>query len=108
MILIIGGAYQGKLAFAKERFPHMGLVEGFHETVRTLTEQNADVQAAVEQMLPQMADKVVLCRDIFSGVVPMDPVVRRYREDCGRALALLSKNADQVFRVFCGIGTRIV
>lgn len=107
MVLITGGAYQGKLAYAKAHFPQMELAADFHETVRTLAAEDKDVLAAVEAMLPRLKDKVVIFPDIFCGVVPTDPFIRRWREDCGRAMALLAKNAEQVIRVFCGIGSRI-
>ena len=45
--------------------------------------------------------------DISCGVIPTDEAMRKYRELVGRSLALLSKNADEVIRVFCGMGTKI-
>jgi adenosylcobinamide kinase/adenosylcobinamide-phosphate guanylyltransferase len=40
-------------------------------------------------------------------VVPTDPEARKLREEKAKELVALSKSADEVYRVFCGIGTKI-
>ena len=49
-------------------------------------------------------DTVFVCRDISAGVVPMDAVDRRWREENGRLAKYLAGEAEQVVRVFCGLG----
>jgi adenosylcobinamide kinase/adenosylcobinamide-phosphate guanylyltransferase len=53
------------------------------------------------------SDEIVIFEDIFCGVVPSDPETRALREKKAKELAALAKSADAVYRVFCGIGTRI-
>ena len=48
-----------------------------------------------------------MAADTSQGVVPMDKDVRAAREASGRLLTYLAGEADEVHRVFCGIGKRI-
>ena len=107
MILIFGGAYQGKLGYALERFEKERITEGFDKWVLELVESGADVENEVLRFIEIKPDAVVICSDISCGVVPVDPVMRKWREAVGKALALLSKNSDEVIRLFCGIPARL-
>ena len=120
MILITGGSYQGKLDYARSRF---GLEDGdiclggidlsrrclayidryALEAVRR-GEEPADVFRANEDRL---GDKVIITTDISGGIVPMDPVLRAWREACGRMNTYLAGRADEVWRLFCGIPQRL-
>jgi adenosyl cobinamide kinase/adenosyl cobinamide phosphate guanylyltransferase len=108
MVLIFGGAYQGKLAYAMERF---GLSESdilkVDKWILDLINAEIDVEKAVQEFIENNPDTVVICDDISCGVVPIDPVMRRWREAVGRALAKLSQESAEVIRMFCGIPTVI-
>jgi adenosylcobinamide kinase/adenosylcobinamide-phosphate guanylyltransferase len=52
-------------------------------------------------------DEIIIFEDIFCGVVPADPESRKTREEKAKELTELAKSADAVYRVFCGIGTKI-
>jgi adenosyl cobinamide kinase/adenosyl cobinamide phosphate guanylyltransferase len=52
-------------------------------------------------------DKIFIACDVSQGLVPMDATDRAFREMMGRTLLHLSKAADEVHRVFCGIGQRL-
>ena len=110
MILIIGGVYQGKLAFAKSRFSiHeeevCDLNGAFVPGKRCYIHTGAAVRRG--ESLPFPADAVVIAEETGSGVVPMDPEERRFREAEGLLLQRLALESDEVWRVLCGIGTRI-
>jgi len=109
MVLIIGGAYQGKLDYAMENYPGKSadIINSLHLLVLEQIRDGIDSLAYLRENLPQLKDKIIICADISCGVVPTDPETRLWRETIGRCLALLSKNADEVVRVFCGIGSRI-
>lgn len=107
MILIIGGAYQGKREYALANYPELELVDDFQEQLREHSLNCRDTLSFTREQLPILKDKVLVFEDIFCGVVPMDTDQRRYREDCGRAMALLAANAQEVIRVFCGIGSKL-
>jgi len=107
MILIIGGAYQGKEEYALSRFEKEQIVPDFHREVRLWVEQGLDPVETLRGKMAEYADKVILCDDISGGIVPMDPVDRAWREAVGRCSAYLSRYADEVVRLFCGIPTRL-
>ena len=52
-------------------------------------------------------DSVLICQDIFCGVVPMGADMRAWRETTGRLCAYLAAEADTVTRVFCGIEEKL-
>ena len=123
MVLIIGGAYQGKLDCAKSAF-HVT-----DEEVYTCTGTEIDfskrcvyaieeftyacVKAGVEPAdyfaahWEQWQDSILICRDIFCGVVPMDANAREWRQATGRLCHYLSREAEQISRIFCGLEQRL-
>ena len=56
---------------------------------------------------PERADAVVIADDIFCGVVPLEAETRLWREETGRALTALAREADTVTRIFCGLPMRL-
>jgi len=125
MILIFGGAYQGKLDYALARF---GLTEkdvGFcingdityskgkqviyeiDKWMLSLIRSNRNVAEEVKKFIEDNNDSVVICNDISCGVVPIDPVMRRWRDEVGRSLGLLARNSTEVIRLYCGIPTKL-
>lgn len=64
----------------------------------------ADVVRSVMEGNP---DRILVTDEIGYGIVPIDPLERSYREETGRICCLAAKEADQVWRVCCGIGQRI-
>jgi len=125
MIFIIGGSYQGKVDFALEKF---GLSDSdvFLCTAETreidLTkrciahiEQFAlgCVQRGEEPRLwweahaKALSNHILIADDVSCGVVPIDPILRTWREATGRANNWLAGQADEAWRVFCGLGVQI-
>ena len=117
MDLIIGGAYQGKLDYARERFhleaEDLAFYENGYDTTRHclcyLEQAVYDAVAAGRpfELPPLRADAVVICTDVSCGVVPMDRVQRLWREEVGRTVCALARRADSVTRVFCGLPLRL-
>lgn len=124
MELIIGGAYQGKTAFAKENF---GLSDGdvfickkdsapdFGRKCITHLEKFSFwcVEHGFEpaeyffEHAENISDKILVSDDISCGVVPIDKTERAWREANGRLLIKLSKEAEHVTRIFCGLSQRL-
>ena len=48
-----------------------------------------------------------MTNELGYGVVPTDSFDRAYREKTGRVCCRIAKEADEVHRVVCGIGTVI-
>ena len=110
MILVIGGAYQGKLTWAKAQFALRDedccdLAEGFVDGKRCYYHLEAATRQGEMPQFPE--DAVIIAREVGCGVVPMDGQERAWRERHGAALQALAKGADRVYRVFCGIGERM-
>ena len=125
MILIIGGSYQGKLDFARQRFQ---LAE---DEIQVCTEDTdaLDFSRRCIAYIDRFAlnrvrsgfepadvlgtdpglykDVIFIANDVSGGVVPMDPTLRAWREACGRMNLKLAKASDEVWRLFCGIPQRL-
>lgn len=119
MVFIIGGAYQGKLDFAKETFG-IGEKDVFVCTgaeidfsfrcIRNLevfVRENPDPIGYFEKNREKWQNSVLICRDVFCGVVPMGAENRDWRQHCGRFSQYLAKEATRVSRVFCGLELRL-
>lgn len=120
MKLIIGGAYQGKREYAVRE---LGVAEEsiftctpdalpdftapcldrFEEFVRYCLDRGLDARQILADRKEQWRDAVILFREVFSGVVPIDEKTRAWREEAGRTAAALAAQAETVIRMFCGI-----
>lgn len=125
MILIFGGAYQGKLDYAIEKYGARNediflcaygdtsvpepkrVIYGLEKWIYALVQAEQDYETAVKNALPEWKDSIIICNDVSSGVVPTDPVCRKWRDAAGRTISLIGACSDEVVRVFCGIGTRL-
>ena len=123
MILIIGGAYQGKLSYAKEAFyltPEdiftctgaeidfsKRCVNGLEEFCYACIGQNIDPMEYVQAHREDWQDSILICADLSSGVVPMDPMQRQWRHTTGRLCQYLAGEAERVSRIFCGLEQRL-
>lgn len=123
MILIIGGAYQGKLDYAKAAF---GLtpedvytctgveidfskrcIDALEKFCYTCIRQGMDPVAYFQANKEAWQNSVLICRDLSSGVVPIDPVQRQWRHTTGQLCQYLAGEASQVSRIFCGLEQRL-
>lgn len=125
MWLISGGAYQGKLKYALERtgineseavdgkdcslqeLLEKPLVNNFHLWIDRMLKDEQDINTLLDRILARNPEIVIIVDELGCGVVPMDPYDRRYRELTGRICCKLAKEAKEVHRVICGIGTVI-
>ena len=119
MILIIGGAYQGKLDFAKNQF---GTTE---EDIHACTAGEIDFSKRCIHKIEEFTfchpdpvgyfkanrdlweDSILICEDLFCGVVPMGAENRAWRQKTGRLCQYLAAEATRVSRVFCGLEQRL-
>ena len=114
MYLIIGGAYQGKLTWAVERFgltpdALCDLAHGFQPGKRCYYHLEAFTRAE-DSVSPDLfpEDAVVISREVGSGVVPMDAAERVWRERHGALLQQLSRRSETVIRFFCGLPQQLI
>ena len=121
MEMIIGGAYQGKAAYAKAQFPDVDWkfggeiteeellkaagVLGFQEYIRTALKAGEDLTGLAEKLAQQDPDVILVSEEVGYGIVPADAFERQYREAVGRVCTALAAKSRRVTRVVCGIGT---
>lgn len=110
LIMIIGGMAQGKHAFATQ-FKHARCIDGLaaqiRDAVRAGRDPLAEANASVRELVTGREDIVLIYPEVGSGVVPLDPEERAWREAVGRAGCRIAAEADEVYRVVAGIAQRI-
>lgn len=128
-ILVVGGSYQGKLEFVFKKFGVLPqqvissqdfsienlkriekdniIINQFHLIMKDWIEQGRKPESLVEWILENNNIKVIISDEIGSGLVPMKQEDRYYREETGRALCKLAEKSGEVYRVQCGIASRI-
>ena len=128
MVLITGGAWQGKTDFAKkyllekedrivrivdgsqaaeEDWRQVDLFTDFHLWVARLLREDRDVYEAVNRMLEENPTITVTVDELGCGIVPVDAFDRKWRETTGRVCCLLAQKSTEVYRVTCGVATKI-
>ena len=137
MIFITGGAFQGKLAFARSlpeapaadvpvtdggtclagEIGDARILYALHLLTRRALSGDlplpggADPMACLETLLMRAAERhpnlIVISDELGCGIVPADRADRLWREQTGRLCAALARRSVQVYRVVCGIGVRI-
>ena len=123
MKLIIGGAYQGKRDFAKSAFAlteediftchgeeidfRAPCIDKIEEFTYACVKAGKDPVTLFRQHEDEWKDAVLICQDIFCGVVPVDALLRQWRQETGQLCQYLTKNADSVSRIFCGLEQKL-
>ena len=124
MHFIIGGAYQGKLNCARNTFAvrdseiftcteENGIEFGAHciykieEFTLWCVRNGMDATEIFRENREKWENSVLICMDIFCGVVPLGADMRAWRDMTGRLCAYLSSEADSVTRMFCGLEQRL-
>lgn len=123
MEMIIGGAYQGKTDYAKEKYPELNWIDGalasedelmntqgvlnFQEYIRRELNENKDASDLAERIISKNPKLMIVSQEVGYGVVPVDAFDRKYREAVGRVCTKLAAYSSRVTRVVCGIGTVI-
>ncbi|MCB6200793.1 bifunctional adenosylcobinamide kinase/adenosylcobinamide-phosphate guanylyltransferase [Extibacter muris] len=123
MILVTGGACQGKTAYAERAYGVKSWIDGgscgfdeiyactairhFERLVRRMMEAGVCTSDLAGKLAAQNPDVVITADEIGCGLVPVDAFERAYREQAGRICTELAQIAERVDRVVCGIGMTI-
>lgn len=128
MKMIIGGAWQGKLDWAKDNCPEVGEgqwadgkdcpleaiyccggIYDFQAYIRRLMKEEEEDRLVnlADRLIRQNPGLVIVSDEIGSGLVPVEKFDRDWREWTGRICTELAGYADQVIRVVMGIGIYI-
>lgn len=131
MILVIGGAEQGKREWLKRQFniadaeiaeggslalnpgevPELSgkrALYGLQELLaRVAGWSDEDKEKLLAGLFALPADFAIICDEVGLGLVPVERAGREYRDLVGHTCCRLAGASAQVWRVFCGIGQRI-
>ena len=124
MILVFGGAYQGKTGFVGEKFGYTKekmfqcsektgmcydypVINCLHLFILGAVQRGDNPIEYIQKNLGFFKNKIVICDDISCGIVPLGKDFRLYRDQVGKVMQILSRESDQVYRVFCGLGEQI-
>ncbi|HAU84353.1 MAG TPA: hypothetical protein DCW90_02230 [Lachnospiraceae bacterium] len=125
-ILVIGGACQGKTEWVQLTFPEYRNIsvedlltenrEGrqkslvclnhFHHCMRQWIKQGKNYEKDLNFIISNPS-WLIVADEIGNGIVPIDKLERKWREETGRALCKIAKEADVVYRIYCGIPEKI-
>lgn len=119
MILITGGAYQGKLRYAQKTFGIVKAADGcvcdidkvtnnlcifrYHELVKRLIKSGIDPISFTEKLCRENPDMIVIINEVGSGIIPIEKEDRLWREEVGRCGCILAQKANIVIRIVCGL-----
>lgn len=125
MILIIGGAYQGKTEYAAENYgldkediadgtafdyentDGIKCISDYHETVKRIIENDTDPIEISEKLIEKNPEIIIIMNEIGNGIVPIGKSERIWREQTGKTGCFLAGKADEVIRITCGCAVRI-
>lgn len=121
MKMVIGGAWQGQLEWAKAHYETKDWIDGktcpmeaifscggicdFQEYVKRLLQEGQDAKKFADKLISLNPEVVIVSNEIGYGLVPIDAFDRRYREETGRVCTCLASYSEQVVRVVMGIGS---
>lgn len=121
MILVFGGAYNGKLEYAREKYNikdeeiffcngkeidySKKVICGLHKFTYEVGKNGGNPLDILKENIAELENKIIICDEISSGIVPLEKANRIWREDTGRCLQYLTKNSCKVVRIFCGLQT---
>ena len=133
MKLIIGGYSQGKLNYTLRKIGEkeyricdgtllddiksdteeadstntIVIINHLHTFIKTSMQRGENTKESILDFITKYPDCILISDEIGNGIVPMDAFEREYREQTGRILIELAKEAEEVIRVICGIGQKI-
>lgn len=124
MHLILGGRHMGKRAYADSLYgpalspcdlasanltllPSADRILNLQEGVRRLLQAGNDAGEFFRAHLEDLRACVLIGTEVGSGVVPTDPMERRWRDETGLLYQLLASEAAIVDRVWCGLALRL-
>ncbi len=125
MIMIMGGAFQGKTEYAKsdilisdndilygekcsinEVFSAR-CIKNYHLLVKRMITENIDPIQFTEKLCKKNKDTVIIMDEIGCGIIPLEKSERIWRETVGRCGCIIAKNSHKVVRINCGIASVI-
>lgn len=115
MILITGGAYQGKGDFAgrlaedaaRGKAGKRRILEHIHLLIASEMREGREPFPVLERWMEEYPDIIFTVDELGCGIVPTNAFDREWRETTGRICCRLARRAEAVYRVTCGIAVQI-
>ncbi len=123
MMLLTGGAYQGKTAYLLKNMPdivctdgetcsfseaeHAQCINHYHALIRRIFEAQEDPAAWTARYCDAHPDGIILLNETGCGIIPLDSAERRLRELTGICGCIVAEHAQTVIRITCGIPSAI-
>lgn len=110
MIFVTGGYQAGKRQFVIDELGYTQNDLSFDIVTDSKVLYNLqDIYVTdIDQTLQLLKHKeVIICNELGCGVVPIDKDLRRKRDLIGKLCVEIAKKADEVYRVYSGIGVKI-
>lgn len=122
MMLIIGGAYEGKTEYAEavgisdicdgetagfEEIKKYKCVKNYQMLVKRQLEAGLDPLNEVDKLLDECPDIVIISTETGCGIVPIEKSERIWRETVGKVCCFIAAKSEKVVRISCGIASVI-
>lgn len=122
MILIIGGAYEGKAEYAEaggisdicdgetagfEEIKKHKCVKNYQMLVKRQLEAELDPLNEAGKLFDECPDIVIISTEIGCGIVPIEKSERIWRETVGKVCCFIAAKSEKVVRISCGIASFI-
>ncbi|MBS6578677.1 MAG: bifunctional adenosylcobinamide kinase/adenosylcobinamide-phosphate guanylyltransferase [Clostridiales bacterium] len=69
--------------------------------------EEASVQSTILSWVATHPNTILICDELGNGIVPLEKMERIWREQTGRLMIELAKQAERVERILCGLGQRL-
>lgn len=69
--------------------------------------EEAAVQSTILSWVATHPNTILICDELGNGIVPLEKMDRIWREQTGRLMIELAKQAERVERILCGLGQRL-
>ena len=86
------------------------ILNHLHLRVRDLLDEGMEeekIQTTILSWIKSNPDAIVICDELGNGIVPIKKQERIWREQTGRLMIELAKQAERVERILCGLGQRL-
>ncbi|WP_455526311.1 bifunctional adenosylcobinamide kinase/adenosylcobinamide-phosphate guanylyltransferase [Huintestinicola sp.] len=122
MMLIIGGAYEGKTEYAEaigisdicdgetagfEEIKKHKCVKNYQMLVKRQLEAGLDPLNEAKKLFDKCPDIVIISTEIGCGIVPIEKSERIWRETVGKVCCFIAAKSEKVIRISCSIASVI-
>ena len=86
------------------------IINHLHMWVKDLLREGmeeSEVQSTILSWVSTHPNTILICDELGNGIVPLEKMDRIWREQTGRLMIELAKQAERVERILCGLGQRL-